>query len=816
MQTLKFGGTSLSNAKKFLHVSEIIKNKTKDTSVSVVLSAPAKVTNYLSEIIENIQCNQSSENIFISLKKIFNNIIYEIQNFQIHFPYQKILNKVNNILQKIQEIIQDIQNTQEDINYIYAKIISIGERISIIIMKELLILKNFSIFVIDPIKTIIATGNPLHATVELQETQNNFKKNIPLKKTIILMAGFIAGNQKNQLVTLGRNGSDYSAAILAVCLNAHTCEIWTDVDGVYTTDPKISKKAKLLKSLSYEEAIELSYFGAKVLHPKTILPLFKNNIKCVIKNTSAPNNEGTIIEKQQKNHLKNKIKGITYLDKIIMVQIKILKTYESHVITKKIFLIFFESKIQILLTQYSHLQNIYTFYIIGEKYQKIQELLYHTLKNKIDNKIIEIIKIEKNIKVISVIGNNIKNDNKIIKKIMYAIQYSNMNNFNIINHISQNSISIITNTKNIIKKIKIIHDRLFNKKNILEIFLIGIGGVGSALIQQFSKQKFWLKNKNIKFKICGIANSKNMFINLHGIRLDDWRKNFYQNQKPFCIKTIIQYAKKKYLYNPVIIDCTASQKISDSYDKILSNKIHIVTPNKKANTNHWNEYKKIRKIAIKVNKKFLYETNVSAGLPVITTLRNLFYAGDKLISFQGILSGSLSYIFGKLEEGVSITESTKMAQKLGFTEPNPKDDLSGIDVARKLLIIAREAGYPLELKDIDIQPILPKEFFDINDEKIFFKELQKINKIFLEKSKKAKKNKKVLRYIGNIQSGGICQVKLIEVDKTNPLYNVKNGENALTIYSNYYQPIPLVLRGYGAGNNVTAAGIFSDLLQILS
>ncbi|CAL4320021.1 bifunctional aspartate kinase/homoserine dehydrogenase I [Buchnera aphidicola] len=816
MRTLKFGGTSLSNSQKFLEVSDIIIQKIKKEEISVVLSAPAKVTNILEEIAQSVKFDNDINNLLNNLKEIFYTLICEIKNKQSNFIDRNILKKIDKKLSEIQKIKKNINSFKINFKTIYANIISFGEMFSIKTMEYILMAKKYNVTVINPVKNILAMGDITNSIVDINASKDMIQKLKIPKNHIILMPGFIAGNKNKELVLLGRNGSDYSAAILSVCLRSKICEIWTDVDGIYTSDPRIVPSAKLLPSISYQEAMELSTLGAKVLHPKTIFPLSQFKIKCIIKNTLNPQHDGTTIENQINDKNKQSIKGITYLDNIEIITIKINKTIHIYEIINKLISILNQEKINIIFTIKSLDDHKIHIYIIDNKNIIIKNILSKKFEIEIQKKILKSINILNKIKIISIIGNNIKNNRKIHTKICFALEHTDLKIINFTQQLSNNSISFITNNKNINNNIHKIHEILFNNEKIIELFIIGIGGVGTALIKQIIKQQEKLQSKNIKIIICGIANSKNMIINPLGIKLKNEKIHLTSNNETFCINQIIQIAKNHNFINPVIVDCTSSKEISNLYPNILSNGIHVVTPNKKGNTTSWKEYNHIRKIAIRTNKKFLYETNVSAGLPIIETLKNLLDSGDQLIRFRGILSGSLSFIFGKLEEGMLLSQATNMAKKLGFTEPNPKDDLSGIDVARKLLIIAREAGYKLELENIKIQPILSKELLNIKEPEIFLSKLKKLDQEFLYKIKKAQKKNKVLRLIGTIDEEKNCKVELKEIDITDPLYNVKNGENALTIYSKYYQPIPLVLRGYGAGNDVTAAGIFSDLLRILS
>lgn len=360
-----------------------------------------------------------------------------------------------------------------------------------------------------------------------------------------------------------------------------------------------------------------------------------------------------------------------------------------------------------------------------------------------------------------------------------------------------------------------VYHKTYSSFKIIEIFIIGIGGVGSTLLRQIYRQQPILKKKNIILHVYGIANSKILFINMKGINLKHWLNHFNLEQKSFNFIDLISLGKNYHFCNPVIIDCTSSELVSNQYINFLLNGFHVITSNKQANTASWKTYQQLRQIAKQLNRKFLYETNVGAGLPVIENLQNLFNAGDKLIKFSGILSGSLSFIFGKLDNGMSLSEATKIAKKMNFTEPNPRDDLSGMDVARKLLILAREAGYKIELSDISVDSILPHDFINIESTEEFMNRLPELDHSISKLVSNTHQVGKVLRFVANIENCGICKVQIKAIDKHNPLFNVKNGENALAFYSRYYNPIPLVLRGYGAGNEVTAAGIFADLLRVI-
>ncbi|VFP81051.1 Bifunctional aspartokinase/homoserine dehydrogenase 1 [Buchnera aphidicola (Cinara kochiana kochiana)] len=816
MKTLKFGGTSLANAKKFIQVSSIIINQVKNDQIAVVLSAPANITNQLEKIIKKcIFQHTVPVKTLTTIKNFFLKLIENLYIINNKYSANKIKEKIIIQCKQLHDLLYKIQFLNNCPDKIYAKIICMGEILSVNIMAELLIVLGYNITILNPVTLILANSNYINAIVDINESKKRFQQLNICKKNIILMPGFIAGNKSNELVVLGRNGSDYSATILSICTNSHTCEIWTDVNGIYTCDPNIITTAQLLSEITYQEALELAYFGAKVIHPASIKPLQHHNIPCIIKNTNNSNHPGTLINKKNKDNF-DIIKGITHLNNIILIKIYSTKNFNIQNISHKIFNYIHNNNISIYLLNQSLSINTISFYIQEHHSLNIKKELEKILSIEIQKKLLEPILQIKHLNIISIIGSNIKKHNiNIIKKICLSLEKFNNKILEISYNISNISLSIVLDSTNTINIIKNIHDFIINKIIPINIFLIGIGGVGLELLKIISKQQKKLKKKFIQLNVNIIANSKKYIVNKKNINLDKWNNNFIISNKIFNLEKILLLAKKYgYLY-PILIDCTASQYIAKTYNTILKSGFNIISANKKSNSSLLSNYLSIRKTANKYNKKFFYETHVGAGLPIINNLTNLITSGDHLIKFQGILSGSMSYIFGQLDNGTTISEATKKAQKLGFTEPNPKDDLSGIDVARKLLILAREFGYSTELSDITIEKILPKSFETINNKKKFLSKLKKLNNQFIQKFNHAEKKNKVLRFVGTIKNNGLCSVKIKSVSNKNPLYHIKDGENIFVFYTKYYQPIPLIIRGYGAGNKVTASGIFSDLLRII-
>ncbi|MBK4764767.1 MAG: bifunctional aspartate kinase/homoserine dehydrogenase I [Pantoea sp. Brub] len=815
MRVLKFGGTSVSNAKRFITAANIIESNKNDEQIAIVLSAPANVTNHLVQMI-----NDATENKFLSkttndVEQIFFSLLKNIldQNEPINIEYIK--KHLNYEFTNLKYQLYRISLLKHCSDNIYASVISIGERLCVFVMKELLKSRGHHITIINPQEKLLAIGHYLNSTVDIIESTNRIQSTDIPKQNIILMAGFIAGNEFGELVLLGRNGSDYSAAVLAVCLNANCCIIWTDVNGIYTCDPRKVINTRFLKSLSYIEAIELSYLGARILHPRTIAPLAQLKIPCVIKNIMHPELSGTVISEQCFQH-NSYITGITSLDNIVMLNFSGAGINNTANIINRICNIISKICVSAILIIKSSSECNISFCITNNEYLCIKNVFKKAFHLEIQTGLLKPITIIKHLSIISIVGYQINKSHALPAKIFSALSNTKINTIATVQNFSGHSISVVVDSNKSITGMQAIHQMLFHTDQIIEVFLIGVGGVGSTLLKQIYSQKPLLRQKNINICVHGIANSKGLLLNMDTeIDLSNWESTLHNSNKLYNINYLNGLMKTFNLINPVIIDCTASQMIADQYVNFLSNGFHVITSNKKANTSSWKAYQKIRHIAIKYHRKFLYNTNVGAGLPIIENLQHLLNAGDKLLEFSGILSGSLSFIFGKLDEGISLSKATKMACEMGFTEPDPRDDLSGLDVARKLLILAREAGYKLELNDIQIKPILPIDIRDIKNPEQFITILSQFDDEFAKRVLKAQNNNKVLRFIGTIKHHGICEVKLDEVDTNHPLYKIKNGENALVFYSDYYKPIPLVIRGYGAGNAVTAAGIFADLFRIL-
>ena len=828
MITLKFGGTSMANARRILASSEIIINRAKEDRISVVVSAVAGVSNNLQSAIDATTSGISGSNYVTDLRNTHNEICLELQSKLPGFDADKVMAKLEPNFIELEKLLAGCVSFGECPDTVHCRIMGMGELLSAPIMEAVLLAKKQSVIFLDSRKFVYTTGNQKEGEADYakcNEACAPFRDGAsPAQTRILLFPGFIctwtdSASSKSVMGLLGRNGSDFSAAIIGASLRVKRVEFWTDVDGIFTADPRVVKDAILIDDMSYEESMELSFFGSKVLHPKTIAPLQAKGIEAWSLNSHNPSARGTRIGKGPfASRGKSSICGVSTLKHVSMISVGGALMRGRTGMASKIFSAVSSAGTSILLITQSSSEYTISFCVRDDEAEKVKAALDKKFELEIREKLLDEVDVRKDCAIVSVVGDGMIANRGVASKFLSALSSQDINILAIAQGSSERCISAVINNEFADTAVKAVHQFFFHTAQTIEVFAFGAGTIGGTMIDQIRDQREKLLKENVDIKVMCITTIDGMNINEDGLDLTNWREDMKKPMYPFGpnnVDDIIKFVREKKPLNPVFVDCTASYDLPERYLDILNAGMSIATPNKRANSMNIEFYRELRRTANKMHRRFLYETNVGAGLPIIDTLQNLYKSGDRLESFNGIMSGSLSYIFGKLDEGVSFSQAVLEAKELRYTEPDPRDDLNGLDVARKALIIARESGFNIELSDITMYKVFPDSFDSSGTVEEFLKKLPEVDDYFAKKIADLKKKGKVLRMGATIKDGKVS-VGMMEVGQNDPLYGVRGGENAFVFYTERYQPIPLTVKGYGAGAGVTAAGVFGDILRTVS
>lgn len=812
MKILKFGGSSVGSAKKIKNVAEIIsKSKKENKRIAVVVSAFGDTTDKLIKI-GNLAA-KGDTNYKKEFAWLLNKHVDIIEVFLENEHLDSTIKTFDLMKVELDSVLTGVFLIKELSLKTLDFIMSFGERFSAYIISEILNAQGINSECLDARNIIKTDDNFGFARVHIDITYNNIKKYFESHNDLQVITGFIGSSAKNETTTLGRNGTDYTASLIGAALNADVIEIWTDVDGFMTADPKKVKKSFPIDKMTYEEAIEMSHFGAKVIHPPTMRPALEKGIPIIVKNTFNQEFKGTVISTKTSSQFL--VRGISSIDDIALLRVQGSGMIGVVGISERIFKCLAEENINVILISQASSEHSICFAVEPGNADKAKKAIEQEFSYEIWDRQVDEVKIERNLSAIAVVGENMRKTPGISGRLFQALGRNGINVIAIAQGSSERNISVVINRKDESKALNAIHEAFFlSDTKTLNLFIVGTGLVGSTLIGQIKEQSdFLLKERSLEINVIAIANTKKMFFDKEGIELDSWKDKLSYSQESMNLDKYIKRMKKLNLPKSVFVDCTASDEVSSRYDDILSSNISIVTPNKRANSGKYAQYQRLKKKASQHNVRFIYETNVGAGLPIISTLNDLLNSGDEVLKIEAILSGTLNYIFYSVSKGKKFSEAVFEAKKSGLSEPDPREDLSGLDMKRKLLILAREIGLPLELEDIYLESILPEECRKAKSIDDFFIELRKFDDTFEQCKLEAEKKNKVLRYVGTIEDKK-AWASLQEVDEKHPFYSVSGSDNVVVFTTKRYKDNPLVIKGPGAGVEVTAAGVFADIIRI--
>ena len=808
MKVIKFGGTSVATSKSLKNVFSIIENEKENTIV--VVSALGGITDLLHDFISSK--GNSSVDYLKEIEERHLEIIHGLSKVE---NQSSLLSFLKQQLNELETILEAVSTIDEITKKTISKVLSFGEILSSKIIFELLNQRGNDISYLDSREIIFTKYHNNNEIIDEEKTGISISNNIELiDSKLIIMPGFIATDSNNEISNLGRGGSDYTASVMANYTNSEALEIWTDVSGVFSANPKIVKNSKAIESLSYKEAMELSFFGAKVIYFPTLQPLIEKSIPAYIKNTFDKDAIGTCISNKGENNEESTIKGISHIEKISLINFEGSGMVGVPGFSKRFFGALSERGINVIMitqasSEFSICVAVKESDANNAKISIDKEFEYEISQRKINE-----CQIENSLSNIAIVGDKMKSKKGVSGKLFSTLGNNNINIRAIAQGASERNISIIIDEKDNTKALNSLHEAFFenNCKN-LHLFITGVGNVGSNLIRQISDQKKSLEETlGLKMKVMALSNSKKMLLSDTEIDLTDWKSKLDSSNIKSDNDKFLDFSIKQNLRNSLFIDNTANSDITVNYKKYLKNGVGIVTCNKIACSSELEKYLDLKSLSRTHNAPFLYETNVGAALPIINTLNNLINSGDQITKIEAVLSGTLNYIFNTFNKENSFYEVVKKAVDLGYTEPDPKIDLCGIDVSRKILILARESGEKIEFSDVQNISFLPDESINTESKEEFLESIKNNNDHFNKMLDKALKNKSRLKYVASLIDGK-ASVSLKEINEDHPFYNLQGSDNITVFHTDRYKESPLVVRGAGAGGEFTASGVFADIIK---
>lgn len=803
MKVLKFGGTSVGSAVNIKKVHEIVSGQS--TDVVVVVSALGGITD---KIVNAAKMAALGSDFYLDELEAIRQRHFDVVTELFEKP-SGIMDEIGPLLQELEQVMMGVTLVNELTPKTMDRLLGMGERLS-----SLIISRYFGCELKDASGFILTDSQFGKATVDFAKTNAQIKSCFEQFHGVAIVPGFVAKNKAGEYTTLGRGGSDYTAAIIAAALDADSLEIWTDVDGFMTADPKVIRKAYTIPVLSYTEAMELSNFGAKVIYPPTILPVYKKGIPVHIKNTLRPEADGTLITQSAANGRERPIKGISSISRIALLTVQGIGMVGVAGISMRLFTALAKERINVILISQASSENTISIAIEEHSAEVAEEAIRKEFAQEIASDQINKVVVENNLSIVAIVGENMKHSTGIAGKLFTTIGRNGINVSAIAQGASEYNISWVVRNEDLRKTLNVVHESFFLSENVeLNIFLIGVGLVGSHLLAQIARQHERLLNENhLNLKITGIANSRKMVFDRDGIEVANFKNILSESERLSKVSEFISEMISMNMYNSVFVDCTASGEIARQYHRILDANVSVVTANKIAASSEYENYALLKKTAKQKGVKFLFETNVGAGLPIINTLNDLVNSGDKVLRIEAVLSGTLNFIFNTLSDKIPFSKAVRMAKEAGYSEPDPRIDLSGVDVVRKLLILARESGHRIDKDDVKINSFIPEHCFEGSTDD-FWAKLPELDQSFearrIELSGKGMK----WRFVASFEEGN-AEVGLQEIGQQHPFYDLEGSNNLIIYRTERYNEFPMLIKGYGAGADVTAAGVFADIIKV--
>lgn len=813
MHVLKFGGTSVANAENIQKVVEIVQQSLVKNKSFVVVSALSGITDLLIETAHLA----STQNEFYKerLKTIEEKHLQAVKELIPLLNQSSILSQVMKMCNELESLCDGIYLIGELSPRAKDRIIGYGELLSSLIISSKFSSEGIENNWVDARKVIRTNSNFGLAEVDFKET-NRFVKEIVSNSSsqLFVMPGFIAGNEDGIATTLGRGGSDYSASIVASAIQAEALEIWTDVSGVMTADPRLVSNCKVIPRISYFEAMELSHFGAKVIYPPTIKPVMDQNIPIWIKNTFAPNDYGTLIESEVPEENKNLICGLTSIKKIALLNFEGSGMIGIPGISMRLFDALSKEKINVILITQASSEHSICIAIEDAFGNVAKRAIDLEFENEIKAGIVDPITVESDHSIIALVGDNMKSMPGISGKMFGVLGRNGINIRAIAQGSSEKNISAVVKTADVEKAINVLHEDFFEDEvKQINLFLVGVGNVGGKLLDQLHQQRNYLQEQlHLQVNIVGIANSKKMLLDTSGISLENWSERLNESQVA-NLNEFVSFIHSENLRNSIFVDVTSNPEVANYYAELLKKSIAVVACNKIASSSRYSVYAELKKLARKHNTSYLFETNVGASLPVIGTLKDLMQSGDKVTKIEAVLSGTLNFVFNTYNGTETFSTVVKQARDEGYAEPDPRIDLSGTDVMRKILILARESGIAMEMDEIESNSFLPTECME-GDVSAFYASMLKNENHFKSLYQTAEKEGARLKFVAKLESGK-ASVGLQHIPEGHDLFHLYGKDNVVLFYTNRYSEQPLVIKGAGAGADVTASGIFGDIIRTI-